>query len=419
MMALAIQEGEGKEREPRLDPVSVLMDVERRLRELASDLQLRRGIGREVRSEDAREIRGAAEAIRKLSRTKGGYIDVVERASEAMERARRASREDVRRLAWALDYAVLAIEKAGTVAEYCMGLEPGDPFCVEMVRDKARALEAMDDVMKSVEKLTGRKCGFAAREPRLRERYDLPNFLNDISNCVHVLAEWLAASGFPSELEKSGNRCYVERGADRDLADLCSLWDEKVRERWGFYDRDDRKWLIGMVGRDEASFRVGSNLGHAARVRRDGTFVYYDTDTPVLTAVHYLMRRLGYSCTATWEGEKREYRITCTPPSPDALKDRETRSRLADVLSWTTSADIRIRDSRNTDCEDYCEGKDEDDEDFEECVEKCLDEYEEEDGWRWGSIVDKNADVEPASDVILDLEEFGIGWHRQHHHQQQ
>jgi hypothetical protein len=410
MMALDIQEGEGKDREPRLDPVSVLMDVERRLRELASDLQLRRGIRREVRSEDARKIRGAAEAIRKLSRTKGGYIDVVERASEAMERAGRASREDVRRLAWALDYAALAIEKAGTAAEYCMGLEPGDPFCVEMVRGKARALEAMDDVMKSVEKLTGRKCGFAARDPRLRERYDLPNFLNDISNCVHVLAEWLAASGFPTELERRGERCYVERDADGGLADLCSLWDRKVRERWGFYESSDRRWLIGMVGRDEASFRVGSSPGHAARVRKDGTFVYYDDDKPVLTGVHYLMRRLGYSCTVT--EEERDYRITCTPPSPGALRDREVKSRLADVLGWVTSADIRIRESRNTDCEDYCEGREEGDEDFEECVEKCLDEYNDEDDWRWKSIMVGKADIEPASDVILDLEEFGITWHR-------
>jgi hypothetical protein len=31
----------------------------------------------------------------------------------------------------------------------------------------------------------------------------------------------------------------------------------------------------------------------------------------------------------------------------------------------------------------------------------------------------EKADVEPGSDVILDLEELGIMWHRQHHQQQQ
>ena len=422
MIALSVQEGERREQTPAKDPVPALMEVERALRELASDLQLRRWVGKRrvlgvVLREDVSKIRGAAEAIRKLSRAKGDYIDIVERVSEAMEGAGRASREDVRRLAQALDSVILAIERAGMAADYCVGTESSEPFCVEMVRDKARALEAMEDVMRAVEKLTGRKCGFAARDPRLRERYDLPNFLNDVSNCVHVLAEWLAASGFPTGLERRGERCYVERDADGDLADLCLLWDRKVRERWRFYKDNDSRWLIGMVGRDEASFRVGSSPGHAARVRKDGTLVYYDDDKPVLTGVHYLMRRLGYSCTVT--EEERDYRITCTPPSPDALNDREMKSRLADVLGWVTSADIRIRESRNTDCEDYCEGREEGDEDFEECVEKCLDEYNDEDDWRWKSIMVGKADIEPASDVILDLEEFGIGWHRQHHQQQQ
>jgi hypothetical protein len=416
MMALAVQEGEGMERGPRLDLVSILMDVERGLRELASDLQLRWGVGREVRGEDVSKIRKAAASIRNLTIEKGSYIDAVEKASEVMERVGRASKDDVGRLARALDFVTLAIERAGRAAEYCVGTEPSDPYCVEMVRSKVEALEVMEDVMRSVERLTGRKCGMAAREQALRMRYDLPNFLNDISNCVHVIAEWVASSGLPTELERRGERCYVERDADGDLADLCLLWDRKVRERWGFYESDDRRWLIGMVGRDEATFRVGSNPGHAARVRSDGTFVYYDSDKPVLTAVHYLMRRLGYSCTATDEG--RDYRITCTPPRPDALRDREARSRIADVMSWVTSADIRIQESRNHDCEDYCENREEGDEDLEECVEECLDEYLREDDWRWKSIMYENADVEPQSDVILDLDEFGIHWYRERHQQQ-
>jgi hypothetical protein len=417
MMALAVQEGGGKEREPRLDPVSVLMEVERRLRDLASDLQLRKGVRREVRSEDAREIRKAAASIRNLYIEKGSYIDAMEKASEVMERVGRASKDDVRNLAHALGLVTIAIERAGRAAEYCVGTEPSDPYCVEMVRSRVEALEVMDDVMKSVEKLTGRKCGMAAREPRLRERYDLPNFLNDISNCVHVLAEWAASSDLPTELERRGERCYIERDADGELADLCTEWDRRVREKLGFYEDDDIRWLIGMVGRDEASFRVGSNLGHAARVRRDGTFVYYDTDKPVLTTVYYLMRRLGYSCTATWEGEEREYRITCTPPHPDAMRNRKTRSRIADVMSWVTSADIRIKRSREFDCRNYCEGKETDDEeedyeDFEECLDHCLDEYRDDDEWRFESILDENADVEPSYDIILELREFGIRWDR-------
>jgi hypothetical protein len=418
MMALAVQEGEGKERGPRLDLVSILMDVERGLRELASDLQLRWGVGREVRGEDVSKIRKAAASIRNLTIEKGSYIDAVEKASEVMERVGRASKDDVRRLARALDFVTLAIERAGRAAEYCVGTEPSDPYCVEMVRSKVEALEVMEDVMRSVERLTGRKCGFAAREPRMRERYDLPNFLNDISNCVHVIAEWVASSGLPTELERRGERCYVERDADGDLADLCLLWDRKVRERGGFYESDDLRWLIGMVGRDEATFRVGSNLGHAARVRRDGTFVYYDTDKPVLTAVHYLMRRLGYSCTATWEGEEREYRITCSPPRPDALKDREVRSRVADVLSWVTSADIRIERTYRFDCENYCEGEGRKRYlDFDECFEECMDETRDEDEELWETVMmNEKADIEPGYAAMMDLDEFGIGWHR---HQQQ
>jgi hypothetical protein len=417
MMALAVQEGEGRERGPRLDLVSVLMDVERGLRELASDLQLRWGVGREVRSEDVSKIRKAAASIRNLSIEKGSYIDAMEKASEVMERVGRASKDDVRRLAHALGFVTLAIERAGRAAEYCVGTEPSDPYCVEMVRSRVEALEVMEDVMRAVERLTGRKCGMAAREQALRMRYDLPNFLNDISNCVHVLAEWVASSGLPTELERRGERCYVERDADGDLADLCAEWDRRVREKLGFYEDDDIRRLIGMVGRGEATFRVGSSPGHAARVRSDGTLVYYDTDKPVLISVHYLMRSLGYSCTATWEGEKREYTITCTPPRRDALRNRKTRSRLADVLSWVTSADIRIKRSRELDCRNYCEGKGTDDEeedyeDFEECLDNCLDEYRDDDDWRFDSILVENADVEPSYDIILELREFGIRWDR-------
>jgi len=409
MMALAVQEGEGKERGPRLDPVSLLMDVERGLRELASDLQLRRGIRREVRSEDVRQIGEAAEALRRVFRAKDSYLDVVNRAAEIQEDAEGLSKK-VNDLYWSLSYVSLAAERAKMAAEYCLGTEPSDPFCVEMVKGRARALEAMEDVMRVVEKLTGRKCGFAARDPRLRERYDLPNFLNDISNCVHVVAEWLPASGLPTELEKRGDRCYVEGGADRDLADLCSLWDRKVRKRWDFYSEDDRKRLIGIVGRGEASFRVGSSPGHAARVRNDGTFVYYDTDKPVLTTVYYLMRRLGYSCAAT--EEVKNFRLTCTPPRPDALRDRKVKNRLADVLSWVTSADIRIGRTYRFDCENYCESREEKDADFEECVEDCLDETYDEEGDLWDEIVYEKADVEPGYAAMRDLEEFGIVWHR-------
>jgi hypothetical protein len=414
MMALAVQEGEGMEREPRLDLVSVLMDVERRLRELAADLQLRRGVRREVRGEDVREIGEAAEELRRVFRAKDSYLDVVDRVAGIQEDSEGLSKK-VNDLYWSLSYVSLAAERAKTAAEYCLGTEPSDPFCVEMVRSKVRALEAMEDVMRTVEKLTGRKCGFAARDPRLRERYDLPSFLNDISNCVHVLAEWLPASGLPTELERRGERCYVERGADGDLADLCLLWDRKVRERWGFYELEDRRWLIGIVSRDEATFRIGSNYGHAARVRSDGSFVYYDADKPVLTTVYYLMRRLGYSCSAT--KEEKNFRMTCTPPSPDALKDSRTRSRIADVLSWVTSADIRINWTYKSDCENYC--KEEGRKrylNFDECVEDCLDKTRHEDEELWKTVMSEKADIEPGYAAMMDLDEFGIGWHR---HQQQ
>jgi len=409
VIALSVQEERGGERQPRLDPVSVLMDVERRLRELATDLQLRRGVRREVRGEDVREIGEAAEALRRIFRAKDSYLDVVNRAAGIQEDAEKLSKK-VNDLYWSLSYVSLAAERAKTAAEYCLGTEPNDPFCVEMVKGRARALEAMEDVMRAVEKLTGRKCGFAARDPRLRERYDLPNFLNDISNCVHVLAEWLPASGLPTELEKVGERCYAERNADRDLTDLCSLWDRKVRKRWDLYEVEDRRWLIGIVGRGEASFRVGSSYGHAARVRSDGTFVYYDTDKPVLTTVYYLMRRLGYSCAAT--EEEKNFRLTCTPPHPDALKDHEMKSRLADVLSWVTSADIRISRTYKSDCEDYCASKEGEGEYFEECVEDCLDETYDEEDYLWEAATVEEADVEPGYAAMRDLEEFGIYWHK-------
>jgi hypothetical protein len=409
-LAVAEENGGYRSRGKVKDPVSILMGVERALRELAAELQSRRaGVLRsEITESDVRSVRDALRDFLDVYGSSRAWLDTLKGASRGGLVSEEISQR-VDLLAAPLEAARKSLVAAYSIMEKCQGLPPDDPYCTKLVRE-GTPLMYMDDLMDSVEKVTGRRCGFASRSPKRWLMYDLPNFLNDISNCVHVLAEWIPKSGLPSSVRSVGDRCNVVEGADRDLEDLCVRWDEKVREMASkkAYSHEDLDELTAVVTADEASFRVGSSPGHAARVRKDGRFIYYDRDATVLNPVRFLMESSGYSCRLV-----NLEALDCRPSDPDALKSSETRSRIADVLSWVTSADIRLGRKFRDLCEMKCveSGRARTVRERESCIDECIDDIERKEVHK-ARETRRGERVEPHPAALLDLQENKITWWR-------
>ena len=406
-LAFAEENREYRSRGKVKDPVSILMGVERALRELAAELQSRRaGVLRsEITESDVRSVRNALNDFLDVYGSENSWHSVLKKASESDLVPEEVGRK-VDLLGVPLEAARRSLVAAYDIMEKCQGLPPDDPYCTKLVRE-GTPLMHMDDLMDSVEKVTGRRCGFASRSPKRWQMYDLPNFLNDISNCVHVLAEWLPKSGLPTSVRSVGERCNVVEGADKDLEDLCARWDEKVREMASkkAYSDEDLDELTAIVTADEASFRVGSSPGHAARVRRDGRFIYYDRDASVLNPVRFLMESAGYSCRLV-----NLEALDCRPSDPDALKSSEMRSRIADVLSWVTSADMRLGRKFRDLCEMKCvESGRVRAREKASCIDECVDEIERKEVHK-ARETRRSERVEPHPAALLDLQEYKITW---------
>jgi hypothetical protein len=439
---MAIEE-DRRSQESGVDPVALLKDIERKLEELAIGMQLWRKDRRKIEEEHVKMINEAAEMTKKLYQTDHLALMNVREGNEGLH-------ELINDLNWAFGTIYASIAKAGWVAEqYCAGREPSDTHCV-LAMEVSGIKSIMGEVMSAVEGLTGQKCGVAIRNPKMRERYDLPSFLYDISSCVHTVAEWLNETGLLSPLERRGERCYLTRDANEYLADLCVSWDNKANEKAHLYYEGDRRSQVGLVSRDGTTFRLSPFSTGVARVYRDGIVTIDGYSKSALVTAKYLMERLGYSCTATEEGRdsrisyippspgeseiglaryllerlgyrlpdvapEAKFRIRCTPPSPDVLESPETRSRLADVLSWMTSADVRIGRLHRSGCEDYCRSRSKEvgELDLEKCINECLSKAYDEEDRLWETVMGGKAGVEPGHVAMRDLEEFGIRWHRE------
>jgi hypothetical protein len=407
-LAVAEENEEYRGRGKVKDPISILMGVERALRELAAELQSRRaGVLRsEITESDVRSVRDALNDFLDVYGSENSWHSVLKKASEGDLVPEEVGRK-VDLLSVPFEAARKSLAAAYAIMEKCQGLPPDDPYCTKLVRE-GTPLMHMDDLMDSVEKVTGRRCGFASRSPKRWQMYDLPNFLNDISNCIHVLAEWIPKSGIPSSLKRVGDRCNVVEGADRDLEDLCARWDEKVREMASkkAYSDDDLDALTAIVTADEASFRVGSSPGHATRVRKDGRFIYYDRDASVLNPVRFLMESTGYSCQLV-----NLEALDCRPSDPGALKSSEVRSRIADVLSWVTSADLRLLGKFRDLCEMRCveSGRARTVRERASCIDECIDDIQRKEVHK-ARETRRGERVEPHPAALLDLQEYKITW---------
>jgi hypothetical protein len=381
------------------DPVPLLLEAERELRELASELQQPL---REVSARDTRRVRRAFDTLMKIYVGDDSWMKVLLGASRAMEDRQLAERvEGTYNVIRAID---LAMQSAHSATSYCERSAVDDPFCVKMT-ERSEGLQRVQELMAEVEKVTGRRCGFEARIPERRRRYTIPSLLNDLSNCVHVLAEWLPTSGLPTSTRRVARRCYAAEGADERLVRLCERWSDYTEAFERRYQSVDSEPLAGLALDRYATFRVGSSPGHAARVDREGRVFYFEQkeDAIVANALrHVLEAGAGYSCNYTVsDGQFPKLEVSCTPPSPDILSDEEAADTLARALSWVTSADIRLAEAVARQCGDRCRGR----EDTVECIRQCIkSEYTE----REEKYLTDFSGYSPGSAVRGDLRAFGL-----------
>jgi hypothetical protein len=209
-----------------------------------------------------------------------------------------------------------------------------------------------------------------------------------------------------------GRRCRVREDADRRLVDLCVMWDGRVSRAESMedlYRRDEAEMLEAVVTRDEATFRLGSIATQLARVSKDGKVTYHfssERAAPVANVVKYLMESIGYSCT-----KPTTVILDCDPPRQDYLDNKEVMGRLADVISWTTSADWRLARGFIEECMDQCVAE----KDYDSCLVKCLGDKMVPEIRQFRN---PRPDYRPHPIAERDLEMFGITWHHKRHHQQ-
>jgi hypothetical protein len=414
----------GHERAGTIDAVSTLKDVAKRLKELASSLQERKVA---VAESDVRTVRDALSDfldVYGIERWKITYksfradvgstlswFKVVEEASEREVGLPKGTREKLDKLRRPLEVAKMALDLAHSLMEECKGLSPGDQACIERAKEK-RALRYADELALSVVGLTDRVCGSSVRGSR--ERYNLSSFLEDISDCLNSIAEWVQKSGLPSSAKRIGERCFATEGADKDLEDLCSLWDGKVREmaKKKAYLPLDEEALRAVVGPKEASFSISwYSPEREIRVGKGGWFWFYNhRGMPYVSyPVRYLLwKAAGYSC----KGDLGV--LECDPADPNALRSRDTKSKLADIISWVPSANERLSSEFRSFCREKCFGytyiptKEEE----ESCLKECIEGINWEDVLRWNKLDkgERGEAVEPHPVTQRDLEQYGITW---------
>jgi len=324
----------------------IMLDAEKKLREIATDIQLN----------DLNE--------RHLTELTQIQLEVSSLGEEKHPTLYNLT-ELYGRIYNVLKDAVYRVEK-------CLGANKSWKECYMAWYEK----DTMEDLKKSVKKFTGKNCGFFSGDEEER----ITAYINDASNCIHILGETLAKSSF----QKISSRCYSLL-PNPELEEFCIEW-EKTRELMSnevSFEMADVAYLQGVIVGNRISMRVGSSPGHATEIDLDqGVLRYYDRDLYVCDAFKdSLEEKLGLDC----KDMPGEAGIECSGVTSDKL------GMLAKILPWVTSADIRAYDKCLVTCQeedesiyDYCADKcreegyggeeesEESSEEFDECVDDCL-----------------------------------------------
>jgi len=283
-----------------------LLDLEKSLRELATDLQLGRkslvtGI-RDVRYSETilEEARSIANQVRE-----DPYVEKDDKiAADAAFRVLELVREGLQKLETAM------------AACASRGLSP---------RECKIDYSVVYKIENAVMELTGKPCAFKVSDT-------VTSALNDIAACVHRLAEKVFTS---FEWTRDG-KCYFAPSATEDAKLLCKMWEvatEELHEE-NMYHEADYKMLFGYAVGDRVYLTVGAAEEHRTEIDlARGTLKYYDVDKPVNMLIAKRLEEAGLSCRV------HDFGVECTGVRKD---DREQLAKIALAIATATSADFRL-----------------------------------------------------------------------------
>ena len=193
-----------------------------------------------------------------------------------------------------------------------------------------RAAEACIYADMGARPAVGERCTWLCGEVE-KEKYTVSAAVNDLSACIHRLADKLAV--LEKMFRHSHGKCLWSDDADPTLVEACKAWDETTVKFLNnrLYDSSDYAALRGWIRGRRAEFRVGSTPGHKTHLDLErGRVEYYDTDRDVSEEMKKLFEEEGLKCEVTYEG------CFC-----EGLTE-ENAARVARVLASATSMDLRI-----------------------------------------------------------------------------
>jgi len=206
------------------------------------------------------------------------------------------------------------------------GKEPSS--CIVEDPKTIRAMRILSDVIRD---LTGRRCAFAEWEEGVRN--SIVMMINDISSCIHRLADWLSTK--TPAVEEEYGECKMLAGSSEAVKRACKAWWDMVDklDAYELYSDEDVNALYGITNDDRLMLRVGSAAGHATHLDlTDGTLKYYDTDRPVNETMMMLWTKCGLRCEVLSDG------VSCIGLTKDNIECA------AKVAAAATSMDFRLSD---------------------------------------------------------------------------
>lgn len=184
-----------------------------------------------------------------------------------------------------------------------------------------------------VKEATGKSCRFGVSK-------SVASAVNDISSCIHRVAEFLQDK--VGEVETSG-KCTFDDKSDPKLVEACKAWDKKTFELRGqsLYTEEDYNELKGRVIKDKLQLRVGSSPGHATHYDlHEGKVNYYDSDDAVNNIMGDLWKEVGLDCKKNPYGPssagETTFGVDCTGLNKDNV------AKAAVVAAAATSMDYRF-----------------------------------------------------------------------------
>ncbi|MEZ0345216.1 MAG: hypothetical protein ABWK01_01525 [Infirmifilum sp.] len=291
---------------------SQLLEIESRLRELATDIQLRK-LNVQSASNEIHHISEKLDSILKYDLGKSStksmkfippeYVDAIQ----------------------ALTFAARILNDVYVDFKYREDIPKENPN-IE-INNKSEVRRFFEHLEEAVKKATGQGCLY-------RVSNTTASYLNDLASCAHVLAKKIQEiENIP--LFTLSDKCSASEGAEESLMKACEIWDKATTEidnEYTLYEPEDYDALRAVIMGKKAYFKVGDAPGHDTLIDLGrGRLEYYDRDYSVNRVMSTLFEEeAGLSCKVHDMG------VTCEGVNPSNV------DKVALALSFATSMDFRL-----------------------------------------------------------------------------